>query len=306
MATAAVLAAVPLTLVGAVPSFASPSPDSSRPAGSGSVPAWNAPHSGHVAGVQYGRHLPVDTAQAVRAFKDLHAQMLGHPVGGVSKPTTIHEYVGTSFDTTTSGSQATQSVSTKIHAGPHTPALYTPTMYPSGSGTNGSCIEVSTAYLPGSDNVAAWDWCQAIRFVATVHIDRAFMKTYTKHKNYSVQIVQTNPTKNTWTAYLYNYKTQAWETFYSQSGTSQVGLGEGWDIYELYSDIKGDGQSYACDDLAGRRVEAKGIKVGVGGSLVTADATNAGDDYDVPLSQFQCDSLTYSMITPFSHWKAIG
>jgi hypothetical protein len=58
-----------------------------------------------------------------------------------------------------------------------------------------------------------------------------------------------------------------------------------------------------CDREAGR---GQGIKVGVGGSLVTADPTNAGDDYDVPLSEFHCDSLTYQMIKPFSHWKANG
>jgi len=121
-----------------------------------------------------------------------------------------------------------------------------------------------------------------------------------------VQILQTKPSNNTWTAYLYNYKTDKWQQFYAQSGTSQVGNAEGWDIYELYSEIKGDGQSYACDDLAGQRVEAKGIKVGVGGSLVTADQTNAGDDYDVPLPEFQCDSMSYQMIKPFSHWKANG
>lgn len=300
-----VLAAASLTVAGTVAS-ASPAPIGASGASSSVIPSSTAPHVGHVAGVQYGPHISMNNPRSVHAFRSLHNQMLG--IGHQSKADldTIHEYVGTSFDQDTVGSQATQSVSTKIHAGPQTPALYTPTMYPSGGSTPGSCIEISTAYLPGSDAVAAWDWCHAITFVAQKTIDKSFMKTYTKHKNYSVQILQTKASDNTWTAYLYNYQTDAWETFYSQSGTSQVGNAEGWDIYELYSNIKGDGQSYACDDLYGKRVEAKGIKVGVGGSLVTADASNAGDDYDVPLSQFQCDSLTYSMIKPFSHWKAKG
>jgi hypothetical protein len=303
----AMLAAVSLTIAGTVASSASPSARDAVGRSSKSViPSPTAPHVGHVAGVQYGPHISTNNHQAVHAFKTLHNQMRGTGHPSKTDIDTIHEYVGTSFNADTVGSQATQSVSTKIHAGPQTPALYTPTMYPSGGGTPGSCIEISTAYLPGSDTVAAWDWCHAIRFVAQKTINRSFMQTYTKKKNYSVQILQTDPSNNTWTAYLYNYDTGKWEKFYSQSGTSQAGLGEGWDIYEIYSEIKGDGQSYACDDLAGKRIEAKGIKVGVGGNLVTADPSHAGDDYDVPLSQFQCDSLTYNMLKPFSHWKAIG
>lgn len=300
------LAAMSLTIAGTVASSAAPSERVAASGSSSVIPNATAPHVGHVAGVQYGPHISLNNHQSVHAFKTLHNQMLG--TGHTSKADidTIHEYVGTSFNQSTVGSQATQSVSTKIHAGPNTPALYTPTMYPSGGSTPGSCIEISTAYLPGSDAVAAWDWCHAITFVAQKTINKSFMKTYTKKKNYSVQILQTKASNNTWTAYLYNYKTDKWESFYSQSGTSQVGNAEGWDIYELYSEIKGDGQSYACDDLAGKRVEAQGIKVGVDGSLVTADPTNAGDDYDVPLSDFDCDSLTYHMITPFSHWKAKG
>lgn len=299
------VAAASLTVVGTAASYASPSTDQARTTTSASaVPVVNAPHvTTHVAGAQYGTHLPVDNAQSVKAFRELHEQMLGQTTGAAKdQPQTIHEYLGTSFDSTTVGAQATQSVSTKIKPADPGTTLYTPTMYPSGN----SCIEMSTAYFHTSQVVAAWDWCQAITFVAQVTINKAFMKTYTKHKNYSEQIVQTNKAKNTWTAYLYNYKTDNWETFYSQSGQGQTGLSEGWDLYELYSNIQGDGQSYACTDLEGRRVEAKNIMVGVNGTLVPADATNAGHGYDVPLSQFQCSSLTYNMITPYSHWKAVG
>jgi hypothetical protein len=46
--------------------------------------------------------------------------------------------------------------------------------------------------------------------------------------------------------------------------------------------------------------------VKIGSTWQVAGATNAGDDCDVPLGAFQCKSLNYSMITPFSHWKAVG
>jgi hypothetical protein len=311
----AALAAASLTVAGTAATYASQArPDSTTTTSHGVVPDPNAPHVGNVAGLQTGPDISIRNPHSVHAFRVLHASMLRTAASGrtsgktapTGRPQTIHEYVGTSFDTDTMGSQASQSVSTKIKPGNPGTTLYTPTMYPSGGSSAGSCIEMSTAYFYSSQVVAAWDWCKAITFVAQVTIDKSFMKTYTKHHYYSTQIKQTDAASNTWTSYLYNYKKGTWEKFFSQSGTSQVGLAEGWDIYELYSELKGDGQSYACDDLQGKRVAAKGIKVGVDGTWVTADPSHAAHDYDVPLSEFHCDSLTYNMITPYSHWKAIG
>lgn len=293
-----------LTLAGTVPSFASPTPTiAAAPAthSSGVVPDANAPHAGQVAGVQYGSDISINNPTSVGAFTTLHDQMRGVSTDGVG-PDTIHEYLGTSFASSTVGSQATQSVSPKIKPANPGTTLYTPTMYPSGN----SCIEISTAYFHDDQVVAAWDWCHAITFVAQKDINRSFMKTYTQQKNYSVQILQTDKASNTWTAYLYNFKTEKWEKFYSQSGTSQVGLTSGWDIYELYSEIAPGGESYACADLKGKRVEAQGIMVGVGGTLVPADPSNAGHDYDVPIGDFQCSSLTYQMVHQYDHWKAKG
>jgi len=50
--------------------------------------------------------------------------------------------------------------------------------------------------------------------------------------------------------------------------TAQLAGIQGWDVYELYSELDLNGQSYARADLEGKRVEARGIKVGVGGQLV--------------------------------------
>lgn len=299
---AVAIGATSLTLGGTVAGYASSPPSTVRSTAS-AVPSPQAPHVGQVAGVQRGSTISINNPTSVRAFRELHAQMRsGHRAAANPGLTGIHEYVGTSFKSNTLGSQATQSVSTKIKPANAGTTLYTPTMYPSG----GSCIEMSTAYFHDSQVVAAWDWCKAITFVAQVDINKKFITTYTQHHNYSVQIVQTDAGSNTWTSYLYDYQKNTWEKFYSQSGTSQAGLSEGWDIYELYSDLKSNGQSYACDDLQGKRVEARAIKVGVNGKLVAATPSNAGHDYDVPLSDFHCSSLTYTMIKPYSHFKAIG
>lgn len=306
LGSAAVLAVAALTLAGSSLGYAA-SPTHTTTAAHPQVsggPNPYAPHvATHVVGAQYGTHLSIDNPSSLHAFKVLHQQLLGHQS---RQPDTIHEYVGTSFDSSDMGSQATQSVSTKIKPRDPGTTLYTPTMYPSGGSSAGSCIEISTAYFHTSQVVAAWDWCQAITFVAEAKIDASFMKTYTSHQNYTVQIVQTDSSNNTWTAYLYNYKTAKWDTFYSQSGTSQVGLSDGWDLYELYSNINPKGHSYACRDLRNKRVEAKKILVDVGGTFVRANPSNAGHEYDVPLSAFQCPSLTYNMIKDYSHWKAIG
>ncbi len=46
--------------------------------------------------------------------------------------------------------------------------------------------------------------------------------------------------------------------------------------------------------------------MGVNGTLVRATAANAGQAYDHPASDFHCDTFSYAMIQPLSHWKAIG
>jgi hypothetical protein len=301
------LAAASLTVSGTVSGYASTAGTGAPAHSTSAIPNANAPHVDHVAGAQYGSHIAINNTQSVHAFRVLHRQLISVDNRSVDDElTTIHPSDGTSFNAADVGSQATQSVSTKIKPAQTSTTLYTPTMYPSGGSTPGSCIEISTAYFHTSQVVAAWDWCVAITFVAEVTIDRSFMNTYTMHHNYSTQIVQTKAGDNTWTAYLYNYKTGNWEQFFQQHGTSQLAGIQGWDVYELYSELDQNGQSYACADLEGKRVEARGIKVGVGGQLVKADPTNAGQIYDHPDGDFHCDSFSYDMIKPLSHWKAIG
>jgi hypothetical protein len=306
VALSAMTLVVASAIAGATPSTAAPAQSTRHAVSRAANPDPSAPHAGTVAGRQGGAHISLNNPASLRTFRDLHRQLLpnkGSNGTGIDA-SAFHSYVGTSFQNlpNSNGAQATQSVSTKIEPANAGTTLYTPTIYPSG----GSCIEVSTAYFHTSQVVAAWDWCVQIRFVVQIPIDRAFMRKYTVDKNYSTQIVRTKSNPNTWTAFLYNYKKDRWETMFTQSGMSQVGLTQGWDLYELYSDIQGNGQSYACADLKGKRIESQGIQVLIGSTWQIADASNAGDDYDVPLSEFHCSSLTYQMITPFSHWKAIG
>jgi hypothetical protein len=303
LAVAVLLGTASLFVAGASAGYAAPAAPAS-PAGSSHGPNPNAPHTGVVRGVQTGSNISANNPASRRAFLELHQQMLGVDLGAPAKPDTIHEYVGTSFDniTDSEGSQATQSVSPNIKPADPGTTLYTPTMYPSG----GSCVEVSTAYFHTSQVVAAWDWCVQIRFVAQITIDASFMTTYTQDKNYSVQIVMTDKATNEWSSYLYDYTTATWDLLFKQHGTSQVGLAEGWDLYELYSNLKPNGQSYACIDLRKKRVESQNIQVRIGSTWFTADPAHASNDYDVPLSEFHCKSLRYQMITQFSHWKAKG
>lgn len=92
---------------------------------------------------------------------------------------------------------------------------------------------------------------------------------------------------------------KAWEQFYQRDGTSEIsGSTNGWDVYELYSEIKPTGQSYACKDLPGKTIEADQIMVDNGGTWVLADPTNSGHDYDQPLSSSQCKDIAYTIVKP--------
>src|SRR5215470_10762575 len=61
-------------------------------------PSPNAPRGGLVRGLQTGRHIPVNTRANTRRFLALHRQMKNALHGRTGKVTTIHEYVGSSFD----------------------------------------------------------------------------------------------------------------------------------------------------------------------------------------------------------------
>jgi hypothetical protein len=262
-------------------------------------PNPNAPHGGAVAGAQYGSQIAIRSAAVVGRLRAIGGRMGVHFPGRVSA-TTIHETIGTQFESYMVGSQANQSVSTSIVASKDT-TLYMPTMYPG----DGSCIEVSTVYTASANYVGAWDWCHANTFEAEVTINASFISTYTRHGAYSVQIVQTAASTNTWTAYLYDYSTGRWNQFYRQSGTGYFGLSAlGWDMFEMYSTVS-KGTSAACADLAGQTVSSSNIELKDGSTWKPAGKSNASGLGDHPVSAFDCAGLKFDMLQDYSHWQVV-
>jgi hypothetical protein len=230
--------------------------------------------------------------------------MLGHALAGHAAAATIHPSAGTAFidKGNDQGAFATQSVVTTMRPTNGGTTIYTPTLYPAG----GSCIEVTTVYTNTTQAVEAWDWCNHIDFEASVAINSSFLTKYTNGASaYTVEIVKTNASTNTWVAYLYNYSTKAYDTFYTSSGSSQAGT-TGWDVNELYSNVQSNGQSYACTDMAGKTFSASNIQVDLGGAWTAAVPGNSDTRFDSGDAAFDCPSRTYQMITQYSHWQVVG
>lgn len=297
-----------LAVAGAMwPADASPTPTAPSAAAQAGLD-FNAPLGDEVAGVRRGAQVPNNAPADIARFRAAHEAMLGsHHSNRAAKPgaSTIHPAQGTALLDTdgADGASATQSIAPDLAVKDPGSTVYVPTLYPPG----GSCIEVSTRYVKGAKEVAAWDWCGSINFAASVPIDQNFVAKYTKADNaYRVQVVQTDSSANTWTASLYNYQTNAWDKLFSSSGSTQAGNG-GWDIYELYSEIDtSSGRSYVCGDLNGKSFEASDIKVRNGSGWTAANSDNADTHYDQPAENFKCPSLQYQMVNDYDHWQATG
>ncbi|MEW2518433.1 hypothetical protein [Actinacidiphila alni] len=217
----------------------------------------------------------------------------------------IHPAQGTSFKSLSGadGSCATQSVSTTLTVHDSGTTIYTPTMYPPG----GSCVELVTVYTRSVRSVSAWDWCRSVNFAASVPIDSNFLTTYTGGSGaYTGRVIRTNAANNTWSAALWNYSTGRWDTLFTQSGTNQSGRTDGWDIEELYSTVGSNGQASSCTDMAGRTFESSGISVRVNGTWSAATSANSDTHYDSGAGAFYCPTRSYQMVTPYTHWKAVG
>lgn len=115
--------------------------------------------------------------------------------------------------------------------------LYAPTMK-----APNSCIEMVAAYNGGhTPQVWAWDWdwCDSIDVAKSVNIDSTFVANYTVKKNgldsYLGKLEQTSASSNTWSAQLFNVRTQKWDTLFTQSGSDQGDTNRSWNIFELYT-----------------------------------------------------------------------
>jgi hypothetical protein len=242
----------------------------------------------------------------VDSFLAAHDGLLGHRLSARSKSAAqqIHPAQGTAFKDAGSneGAFANQSVTTTLQPANADTVIYTPTLYPAG----GSCIEVTTVYDTSSQAVEAWDWCDNLDFEASVPIDSDFLSRYTNGSGaYAVEIARTNASSDTWTAYLYDYQSKAYDTLYTSSGSTQAGT-TGWDINELYSDVDGQGRSYACADMAGTTFSSSGIQVNLNGTWQAASPSNSDTRYDSPSSGFDCGDRSFQMINKYDHWQVVG
>ncbi|WP_433379025.1 hypothetical protein ACQPZX_12740 [Actinoplanes sp. CA-142083] len=187
--------------------------------------------------------------------------------------------------------------------------IYSPTSLSPG----GACIEMTTAYTPSGPLLWAWDWCGGNAGVGkAVSIGSSFLATYTTTVNglpaYSFEVSQTNASTNAWTSYLYNFSTHAYETFYSSSGSYDLGeTWFGWDMFEIYSTINpSTGAGYYCAGMAGKSFDASSISVKLNGAWQTATPSNSYSYGNPPPSgsSFQCPKLSFAMNSPNNWWSA--
>ncbi|EOD64352.1 hypothetical protein [Amycolatopsis vancoresmycina] len=205
------------------------------------------------------------------------------------------------------GVVVTQSITPGLRISNTSDVVYAPTMKPTGH----SCIEVVTAYgLGEAAQVWAWDWCRSVSPAKVVPIDSTFLATYTSsvngHPAYTVQEVRTSSSGNSWTASLRNVKTGGWDTLFSQSGSDQSSLNEGWDIFELYSTRNpATGNAYYCSDARGAVFESSSLQLRIGGRWTDASPSNS------PLrptanprpADYDCSTLRFEVPSPNSTWR---
>jgi hypothetical protein len=222
----------------------------------------------------------------------------------------FHGYWGTFPSQTIYGAQATQSLNPSIVAPTSgSQFIYSPTLDPSGIDT----IEMSTIYDGSGNYIGAWDWGAADPgFAKTAAINSSFLATYATQVSgqyyYSVQNVQTDPTTNSWTAYLYNYTTGEWDTFYTSANASKLSnSGGGWDMNEVYTDYDSStGEGDYCSDTKGDLFESTGLQyqLSTGGSWTPATTANSSMNIAYPRGKdLGCENSWYALPTPDSAWN---
>jgi hypothetical protein len=237
----------------------------------------------------------------------------GHtPTGHTAAPQAaqLHTAWGVNLPNSASkGLQAAQSVIGGAKATNGGDYVYAPTALPAG----GACIEMTTAYTPAGPDLWAWDWCGGRDTVGKLtRMDSTFLATYTTtvngHPAYSLDEHQTSSASNTWTAYLYNYRTHTWDSYYTSSGAYDLsGYPFGWDMFEVYTSVNpSTGAGYYCRDLSGQVFESSGIRVFAGSSWTPAAPGNSTPDSNPPApgSSLDCPSMTISLVHPNDDWAA--
>jgi hypothetical protein len=310
--TLGVLATCAVVTAATAPAYAGPV----GPAGTGGtqaavhrahVPSPNAPVRGTVAGALTGAAATrAAGSAAVTDFLRVHQNMLA-TVHAAKK---LHMWWGSFPDTNSGpGVTATQSVSQTLRLSDRSDILYAPTMTPA----DHSCIEVVTVHTTGTPQIWAWDWCKYIRPMAVVHVNAAFMSTYTTTLNgltsYTTEDIRTNAKTNTWSAYLFNYQTGFWNLLYTQAGKDQSGLSFGWDMFEFYSSTNpATGSTYVCGDLqkAGTDVESSNISIRSpqSGAWVPGSPHNTtwNPEASPNPASYKCPDMKFNIVQDNSAW----
>ncbi|WP_432984009.1 cellulose binding domain-containing protein [Dactylosporangium sp. CA-233914] len=265
----------------------------------GEVPGLSGPAALRLAGAAADRFRQVTADRISR----MAAAKAGTPVTTLDED--LHDAWGIWFnDRASTGLQATHSVQNiTTHGGD---VIYAPTALPPG----GACTEMTTAYTDTGPLLWAWDWCGGRDTIGkVVKMDATFRANYTTTVNgqaaYTMREVQTSTGNNAWTVYLFNYTTQAWDTFYATSGTKDI-PGSTWDFFEIYTTINpSTGAGYYCADGNGKVFEASSVQVSQNGIWVAASAANSSLGTPPSGSSFDCPALKFSIVHANDHWTAV-
>jgi hypothetical protein len=291
---------------------------SAAPASAATAPevAPDAPVSDHLVPALRGAAAAEATSYVTQKFRqqsDLRKQSLtaqpASPQSLAPWSGSLHTVWGAFPNNASNGAQATHTINPDIHIPSTDPdIIYAPTLDPSGK----TCIEMTTYYWNGGNAVGAFDWCDpSPHFAATRGFDSTFMSTYTTtvggRPAYKVRDIQTNATTNSWTAYLYNFTTNAWDPFYTSANTSKLSETHGgWDMFEVYTQYNSaTGEGYYCADSTGSTWAASGIQIRFGTTWQTLTTSNSNipAPSGVNSADFGCQNLTFTVVQPNSSWK---
>ncbi|MWK38247.1 carbohydrate-binding protein [Actinomadura sp. J1-007] len=237
-------------------------------------------------------------AKAVQRFRDLHRSRVRrqqiHHFWGVEPAAGTHD-----------GLMATQSVDTSYKVSYSADFTYTPTIKAASS-----CMEITTVYSQVLGNeIWAWDWCGGNGPSVELKLDASFVQTYTTpvngHPAYNVQLVRTDASRNSWSAYLYNYKTSSWSLFYSKSGTDTSELKYGWDIFEIYATRNpSTGTAYYCSEAKNVVFESSSIKLRKNNQWTPASPSDSPwqPSANPNPSDYLCPTLKFVRAGANDHW----
>jgi hypothetical protein len=182
--------------------------------------------------------------------------------------------------------------------------IYAPTF----SGLNRIPYELTVVYNSQSSYIGVWDWVKGTGFFNPMTIsDPTFQKYYVANLGDGLPeiTVETtwNGTNSRYTAYIYNYYTRAWNTWYNASGGLPAVTQDGHDIFEYYLPL-------GSNCLVIPKIASSGISVydQTVGKWIQAGPANSYDNRD---STDTCFSGGYNpwvenMITANNHWQMTG